>query len=244
MKVYTTDHVRNIALVGHQGAGKSSLAEAMLFSTGAITRMGKIEERNTVADFDEDEKDRGLSIYTSLIPVEFQDYKINVLDAPGFVDFQGEAKNAVRVADAVMLVVDAVSGPEVGTELAVEYANEFELPVLAVVNKMDRENANFNTTLNALRERFPAFRFVPVLLPIGSQADFAGVVDLLTQKAFMGAGKDASAIPADLADDVEAARLEMIEAAAETDDALDGEIFRDRNARRQRDYVRDSCRRA
>src|SRR5690606_17638555 len=121
MKEYTTDQLRNVALVGHQGAGKTSLAESLLFATGAITRMGKVEEGNTVADFDEDERARSLSIYTALLPVEHQGVKINVLDAPGYVDFQGEARNAMRVADAALVVVDAVSGPEVGTELSFDY---------------------------------------------------------------------------------------------------------------------------
>lgn len=225
MKVYTTDLLRNIALVGHQGAGKTSMAESLLFNTGAITRMGKIEERNTVADFDEDEKSRSLSIYTSLVPVEHKGYKINVLDAPGFVDFQGEAKNAVLVADAAVVLVDAVSGPEVGTELAFDYAEEFDLPVLVVINKMDRENANFGNALSSLRERFSNYRFVPANLPIGSQADFSGVVNLLTMKAYTGAGKDAADVPGSMADDVEMAHMELIEAAAESDNALMEKYF-------------------
>lgn len=220
MKEYTTEFLRNVALVGHQGAGKTSLAESLLFNTGATTRMGKVEEGNTVADFDEDERERNLSIYTSLIPIEYKDHKINILDAPGYVDFQGEAKNAVRVADAAVVLVDAVAGPEVGTELAISYAEEFSLPVLVVVNKMDRENANFTNVLNAMRERFPHYRFAPVQLPIGSQADFKGVVDILAQKARLGAGKDSADVPADLADAVEEARLELVEMAAESDDAL------------------------
>ncbi|HEX3053146.1 MAG TPA: GTP-binding protein [Aggregatilineaceae bacterium] len=186
MKEYTSDLIRNIALVGHQGAGKTSLAESLLFNTGAITRLGKIEERNTVADFDEEERNRTMSIYTALLPVEHNGHKINVLDAPGFVDFQGEAKNAVRASDAVVVVVDAVSGPEVGTELAFDYAKEFGLPIMVVINKMDRENANFYNTLKLLRERFAHHRFVPVLLPIGSQASFSGVINLLTNVAHTG----------------------------------------------------------
>ncbi|MBN1563888.1 MAG: elongation factor G [Anaerolineae bacterium] len=225
MKAYTTEFVRNIALVGHQGAGKTSVAEAMLFNTGAITRMGKVEEKNTTADFDQDEKDRGLSIYMSLLPVEHKNHKINVLDAPGFVDFQGEAKNAVLVSDAAVIAVDAVSGPEVGTELAFDYALEFDLPILVVINKMDRDNANFQNALNALSERFPNHRFVPVMLPIGSQADFRGVVDVMNMQAYEAEGKSASDIPGDLADDAETARLELIEAAAEGDDALMEKYF-------------------
>ncbi|MGQ9849961.1 MAG: elongation factor G [Aggregatilineaceae bacterium] len=225
MKDYTTDLVRNVALIGHQSAGKTSLAECMLFVTGAITRMGKVEEGNTVADFDEDERERGLSIYTSLLAVEHAGHKINVLDAPGFVDFQGEAKNAVRVADAAIVVVDAVSGPEVGTELAFSYAEEFKLPILVVINKMDRDNANFGRALNQMAERFPHYRFVPVMLPIGAQASFSGVVNLLTQKAHKGAGKDVTDVPADLASAVEEARLALIEAAAEADDSLMEKYF-------------------
>lgn len=225
MKDYTTDLVRNVALIGHQSAGKTSLAECMLFVTGAITRMGKVEEGNTVADFDEDERERGLSIYTSLLAVEHAGHKINVLDAPGFVDFQGEAKNAVRVADAAIVVVDAVSGPEVGTELAFSYAEEFKLPILVVINKMDRDNANFGRALNQMAERFPHYRFVPVMLPIGAQASFSGVVNLLTQKAYKGAGKDVTDVPADLASAVEEARLALIEAAAEADDSLMEKYF-------------------
>jgi len=220
MKDYTTELLRNVALVGHQGAGKTSLAESLLFNTGAITRMGRIEEGNTVADFDEDERARTLSIYTSLIPVEFEGCKVNVLDAPGFVDFMGEAKNAVRVSDAAVVVVDSVAGPEVGTELAFDYAAEFDLPLLVVVNKMDRENANFSNVLGMLRTRFPGYTFVPVTLPIGSQADLKGVVDVLSQQAYLGAGKDGSEIPANMADAAEEARMALIEAAAEADDAL------------------------
>ncbi len=225
MKEYTSELIRNIALVGHQGAGKTSLVESLLFNTGAITRLGKIEERNTVADFDEEEHNRTMSIYTALLPVEHNGHKINVLDAPGFVDFQGEAKNAVRASDAVVVVVDAVSGPEVGTELAFDYAKEFGLPVMVVINKMDRENANFYNTLKMLRERFTHHRFVPVLLPIGSQASFSGVVNLLTNVAHKGVGKETSEIPGDMADAVAEARTTLVEAAAESDDALMEKYF-------------------
>lgn len=220
MKEYTTENLRNIALAGHQGAGKTSLVESMLFATGATTRMGRVEERNTVADFDDEEHQRTMSIYSALVAIEHEGCKINVLDAPGFVDFMGEAKNAVRVSDAVVVVVDAVSGPEVGTELAFDYAHEFHLPVLVVINKMDRENANFNNALGGLRTRFPNNRFVPVLLPIGAQADFKGVVNVLTKNAFLGDGSTASEAPGDMADAIAEARLELTEAAAEADDAL------------------------
>jgi elongation factor G len=225
MKEYTTDKIRNVAFVGHQGCGKTSLVEALLFNTGAINRMGRVEDKNTVSDYDDEERSRGMSINTSLVPIEFNDHKINILDTPGFTDFQGEVKNAIRVADAVVVVVDAVSGVEVGTELVWDYAVEYQQPIIVVINKVDRENANFENTLGQLRESFPKYKFIPVMIPIGQQADFKGVVNLVTEKAYFGAGKDRSDLPDDMADVVEEARMELIEAAAEADDALMQKYF-------------------
>src|SRR5215475_2740763 len=167
MKEYASDKLRNVALVGHQSAGKTTLVEALLYNTGAINRVGRVEEKTTVSDWDEDEKERGLSLSTSLIPLEFEDHKINVLDAPGMTDFQGEIKNAIRVADSVIIVVDAVAGVEVGTELAWEYAEAYQQPIIVTINKMDRDNADFQRTLASLRESFPDYKFIPVMLPIG-----------------------------------------------------------------------------
>ena len=192
MKEYQTDCIRNVALVGHQSCGKTSLVEALLYSTGATTRMGHISEKNMVSDWDDEERERGLSLSTSLAPVEFNDVKINIMDTPGFTDFQGELKNAILVADSVVVVVDAVSGVEVGTELAWEYARATEQPVIVVINKMDRENANFEQVLEQLRSQFEDYKFIPVMLPIGAEADFKGVANALTQKAYferrVGAG--------------------------------------------------------
>lgn len=225
MKEYTTDQIRNVALVGHQGAGKTSLVEALLFTTGAISRMGKIAEGTTVSDFDEDEKSRQLSITTSLIPIEFENCKINLLDTPGYTDFQGEVKNAVRVCDCVLVAVDAVAGPEVGTELAWQFADEFNQPIIVVVNKINRENANFQRTLDALHTRFPDYKFIPVLLPVGEGPAFKGVINVLTQKAYFGTGAERSEPPAEMADDIAAAHLALVEAAAEANDELINKYF-------------------
>ncbi len=225
MKEYTTEQIRNVALVGHQSAGKTSLVEALLFTTGAISRMGKIAEGTTVSDFDEDEKSRQLSLSTTLVPIEFQDFKINLLDTPGYTDFQGEVKNAVRVCDCVLVAVDAVAGPEVGTELAWQFADEFNQPIIVVVNKINRENANFQRAVDALHTRFPDYKFIPVLLPIGEGPAFKGVINALTQKAYYGTGADRSEPPAEMADEIAAAHLTLVEAAAEATEDLMNKYF-------------------
>lgn len=242
MKEYTTDKLRNVALVGHQASGKTSLTEALLFNTGAINRLGRIEEKNTVSDWDEDERERGLSLSTSLIPIEFEGHKINVLDAPGFTDFQGDVKNAIRVADSVIVVVDAVAGVEVGTELAWEYAKAYQQPIIVTINKLDRENADFQRTLDDLKASFSEYKFIPVMIPIGKEADFQGVVNLLTMKAYYGPGKDRSEMPEDMMETAEAARLELVEAAAEADDALIEKYFEEGTL--SNEEIRDGMRQA
>ncbi len=242
MKEYTTEFLRNVALVGHQSAGKSSLVEALLYNTGAINRLGRVEEGNSVSDWDDDEKDRGLSLSTSLIPIEFNDYKINVLDTPGYTDFQGEVKNAIRVADSVIVVVDAVAGVEVGTELAWGYARDYQQPIIVTINKLDRDNASFENTMTSLRERFPEYKFIPVMLPVGQQADFKGVINLLTMKAYYGPGSERSDLPVELQEWVDAARLELVEAAAEADDSLIEKYFSEGNLTNEE--IRDGMRKA
>ncbi len=212
------EQVRNVALVGHSSAGKTSLVEAMLFDAGVTTRLGKIEEGNTVSDFDHEEIRRRISVSVSVLPVPWKDYLVNVLDTPGYVDFAGEVKGAVRVADAVVFVVDAVSGPEVGTELGWGYADERRLPRMVFVNKMDRDNASFQRTLDQLREKFEG-TLVPLHLPWGEQHDFNGVVDVTRMKAVSKDGKDGDC-PPDLKDSAETYRQAVMEAAAEGDDAL------------------------
>ncbi len=219
MKVYSTKSLRNIALMSHQGAGKTSLVEAMLFNTGAVNRLGDVQEGSTVADFDEEEIRRGLSLSTALVAVETHDLKLNILDTPGYVDFQGEVKNALRISDLALLVIDVSSGVEVGSELYWSYADEFNLPRAVVINKMDRENIQPDSVFQQLGEIFDA-RFVPLQLPIMEGGNFTGVVDLLLMKAFIGAEQKPQDIPAALADEAEEARFELVEAAAESDDAL------------------------
>jgi len=219
LKEYTTEKLRNVVLLGHGSSGKTSLAEAMLFTSGAINRQGKVEEGTTVTDFDEEEIRRQISLSLALAPVEWAGCKVNVLDTPGYTDFVGEMISGIRVADLALVLVDPVAGVEVGTELVWNYADQQDLPRMVVINKMDRENANFARTLQSLQDTFDR-RFVPLHLPIGSAGDFSGVVDLMKMKAVMGSEGKVSNIPADMADQAEEARIQLIEAIAEVDDEL------------------------
>lgn len=219
MKEYPTKSIRNIALASHSGSGKTILTEALLHFTGAITRMGEIKEGSTVSDYQEEEKRRGISISTSIIPVEYQKHKINFLDTPGYTDFVGEVISAMGVADGVIIPVESVAGAEVGTELAWSYADEFNLPRFVLINVLDRDNANFQKALDSVRQMTDT-RLVPLQIPWGEKADLKGVIDLLTMKAYQGADNQVVDIPDDLAEIAEVARLEMIEVAAESDDEL------------------------
>ena len=219
MKEYNTEFIRNIALVSHGSGGKTMLAEAFLHASGAITRLGKIDDGTTTSDFEDEEIRRKLSLSTSIIPVEYKDHKINVLDTPGYTDFIGEVISALRVADGVVILVDSVAGLEVGTEIAWSHCDTFKLPRFLVVNKMDRDNADFNKALASVQEFSPT-RLIPVQLPWGERASFKGVIDLITMKAYAGDGKNAEDIPADLKPAAEEARTRLIEAAAEGEDNL------------------------
>ncbi len=222
MKEYTTEFIRNVALVSHGGAGKTMLAEAFLHATGATTRLGKVEDGTTTSDYDEEEIRRKISIYASVIPIEHRDHKINIIDAPGYTDFVGEAISALSVADGAIILVDAVAGLEVGTELAWRYADQFNLPRFFVINKMDRDNADFEKTYAALEEfaRSHGKRTIKVHLPIGEKQTFKGVVDIIGMKAYMGDGKTTAEIPAELKEAAEAAHFQLVEAAAEGEDEL------------------------
>ena len=219
MKEYTTEFLRNIALVSHGGAGKTMLSEAFLHFSGSTTRLGKVEDGTTVSDHDEEEIRRKISIYTSVIPVEHRNHKVNVLDAPGYTDFVGEVISALSVADGAVVLVDSVAGLEVGTEIAWRYTDEFKLPRFVVINRLDRDNANFAKALASVEE-FSKTRLIKAQLPIGEKHEFKGVVDLISRKAYLGDGKAASDIPAEMKGEVDAAYTELVEAAAEGEDAL------------------------
>ena len=219
MKEYSTGNIRNIALVSHSSAGKTTLTEAFLHLTGATTRMGSINEGTTASDFDEEEIRRGISLYSSVIPIEYKNSKINFLDTPGYTDFVGEMISALSVVEGAVVLVDAVSGYEVGTEIAWNYCNKFNLPRFVAINKMDRDNADFTKALASIEERIET-RLIKVQLPWGEKQDFQGVIDLLSMKAFKGDGKTGEDIPEELKAAAEEAHMELVEAAAEGDDAL------------------------
>jgi elongation factor G len=224
MTIYTSERLRNLVLLGHGGSGKTSLAEAMLFSTGAVNRLGRVDDGTSVADWDDEERRRGMSINASLIPCEWQGNKLNVVDTPGYMDFVGEVISGARVADAAVVVLDSVGGVEVGTEQVWHYADEQKLPRLAFVNKMERENVDYDGVLAQIAAKFDVVS-IPFHLPIGSQADFRGVVDLLLDKAYLGEKATEGPIPDDMVDAVEEARMNLIEAAAEGEDALMEKYF-------------------
>ncbi|TAK14483.1 MAG: elongation factor G [Anaerolineae bacterium] len=219
MKEYTTDKIRNIAMVSHSGAGKTMLADALLFTTGAINRIGSVEDGTTVGDFDDEEKRRGTSLSTALIPIEYRDHKLNVLDSPGYPDFVGEVISALRVADGALVVVDSVAGAQVGTEIAWEYCDQFKLPRFVLINRMHRETANFRAAMESV-QRLTEERLISVQLPWGEKSGFKGIIDLLDMKAYPVGGGAGVEIPADMADEAQAARQALIEAAAEGDDTL------------------------
>ncbi|HHX87212.1 MAG TPA: elongation factor G [Firmicutes bacterium] len=223
MKTYASDSIRNLALVSHGGAGKTSLAEALLFSSGAINRLGSIEAGNTTTDYDPDEIKRQVTINTALAPLEWDNIKINLLDAPGYFDFIGDVVGSLRVVDSALVVVCAVSGVEVGTEKMWSYADDKKLPRAIFINKLDRENADFDKTLSQLQEFF-GHSVIPLQLPIGKESTFQGVVDLVEEAGyiFSAGGKEVKKIeiPESLVERANSLREKLIEAAAETDDEL------------------------
>src|SRR5256885_7968188 len=222
LNTYDAKDIRNVLLVGHGGSGKTTLLEAMLFASGGITRMGTVEDGNTVSDHDPDEQRRGISVSLAMAPIEWKAVKINALDAPGTADFVGDLRNAIRAADAVIIVVSAVDGVEVQTEYAWELAVEEGLPRAIFVNKLDRERSDFESTLAQLVSSF-GNQVAPFELPIGQEHEFRGIADLLHEKADLypgGPNAEESEWPDDLHAMADPAREKLIEAVAESDDAL------------------------
>jgi elongation factor G len=224
MTIYKSEKLRNVALLGHGGSGKTSLADAMLFDTGAVNRLGRVDDGTSVSDWDEEERRRGMSINSSLIPCEWQGHKLNVIDTPGYLDFVGEVISATSVVEGAVIVIDSVSGVEVGTESGWRYTEAHNLARLAFVNKMERENVDYGSVVAQIAAKFDVVA-VPINLPIGSQVDLKGVVDLLAQKAYLGDKGTEAPIPDDMADAVEEARMVLVEAAAEGEDELMEKYF-------------------
>ena len=214
---------RNVAIVAHHGAGKTSLVEAILYSRGKLDRMGKTEDGNTFSDFTDEERERKVSIHSSLIHLEYNKHSINLLDLPGYADFIGEVKASLRACGAALFVINATSPVEVETEKAWGYADEFDLARIAVVNQLDKERADFGAAVSALQEQFGK-RCVPIQVPIGSEADFRGVVDLISMQAITfdqkGNSKISDDIPAECQDAIAAYREMMLDCAAEVDEAV------------------------
>jgi elongation factor G len=224
MKQYPAERIRNVGLFSHGGAGKTSLVEAFLLVSGGTKRLGKIEDGSTVSDFDPDEIKRGMSISTSIVPIEWEDHKINVLDVPGYADFIGEAHAAMRVVDGAVILVDSSAGVEVGTEHIWNMCEERKLPRLIFANKMNRENADFKRTLDSVRAAFGK-SVAPIQFPIGSDRTFRGVVDLLSNTAMVFSDDAAGAveiipIPDDLAEECALHRKAVVESIAEHNEEL------------------------
>ncbi len=224
MKEYKGDKLRNVGIVAHGGAGKTSLADALLFSAGAINRLGKVDDGSATTDFEPEEVKRKISISAALAPCEWLDCKINFLDTPGYADFVSEVKGALRAVDAALVVLCAASGVEVETEKVWQYAGDLSLPRVAFINKMDRENADFSAVVTNMKEKFGG-NIVPLQLPIGAEETFKGVIDLVKMKALypvnnQGMQYTETEIPEDLIEQANEAKQALIEAAAETDDDL------------------------
>lgn len=229
MRVYDAPAIRNVALVGHSGAGKTQLASAMLFDAGVVNRLGKVDDGTTVTDYDEEEIARKHTLGSSVAHLEWNGCKVNLVDTPGMANFLSDARAALRVTDTALVVVDAVAGVQVQTEALWKVAAEQNLPRLVVLNRLDRERASLERALESLREVFGR-TVVPVNIPIGAEQDFHGVVDLVAQKAITfardGSGKmTVGDVPAELAAEAQSAREALVELVAEADDALMERFF-------------------
>src|ERR671917_1256955 len=227
MKVYQTDHIRNLAVIGHGDAGKTQLVSSLLYITGATPRWGKVDEGTTTTDYEEDSIERKITLNTALAHLEFRDHKINFIDTPGYAAFVAHARPALRVADCALVVVDGVNGVEVQTEKTWAYANEFLVPRIMVINKLDKERADFGAALDSARSTFSR-AIVPFTLPIGKEAGFKGVVDIVHMKAYefdeQGKAKERE-LPDTGRDVVDKERERLIEVIAESDETLMEKYF-------------------
>ena len=224
MKEYRSDKLRNVGIVAHGGAGKTSLAESLLFNSGATTRIGRVDDGTTMTDFEPEEIKRKVTISAALAPCEWREHKINFIDTPGYADFIGEVKGALRAVDSALVVLCAASGVEVETEKTWAYANELHLPRIAFINKMDRENADFYSVIQEMKDKFGPM-VLPIQLPIGAEDSFNGIVDLVKMKAFIPSNKqNTQIVEADIPDSLQEKAFEfrqkLIEVAAESDDDL------------------------
>ncbi|HEX9896145.1 MAG TPA: elongation factor G [Dehalococcoidales bacterium] len=219
MAQYGLENIRNLALLAHNGAGKTSLSEAILFTAKVINRLGKVGEGATTSDYDPAEQKRGMSISLSLLPYIWQGNKINLMDTPGYPDFVGEVKSAIRVSEGAVVVICAVSGVEVGTEQVWKYCEDANLSRLIYVNRMDRENADFIKVVGQIQTSLGR-KCIPLQLPIGAHTGFQGIIDLLKMKAYTGTTSQEGEVPAPLKAQADELRHQLIEAIAEADDAL------------------------
>jgi elongation factor G len=219
MEQFTLENIRNVSLLSHAGAGKTSLSESVLFNAKAITRLGRVDEGTTTSDYDPDEVQRKISINLTVLPYAWQGVKVNLLDAPGYSDFVGEVKSALRVSEGAVILIGSTSGVEVGTEQVWQYCEEAALPRLIFINKMDRENADFVKVSEDAQKRFPG-KAVALQIPIGAYTTFTGVVDLLKMRAYTGAAATEGAIPADMKASADSYRAKLVEAVASADDKL------------------------
>ncbi|MVX63003.1 elongation factor G [Clostridium chromiireducens] len=228
MKDYSIKNLRNVGLMGHNGTGKTSLAESILYYSKITDRLGKIEDGTTVLDFDTEEKKRQFSIALSVAPIELDHVKINIIDIPGYADFQGECIEGMRAVDVGMIVVSGVSGVKAGTERAWEYCNKIKLPRTFFINKLDRENASFNKVLDSLKEQF-GISVVPIQYPIGEEDNFKGVINIISKQARIYDVRTKKIeildIPEELIDEVERCKKMIMEAVAETDEVLLDKYF-------------------
>lgn len=226
MKIYTTSQVRNLALVGHSGSGKTNLTEAMLFQSGATKKIGHVAEKNTISDFSKEEMERGTSIGTSIIPIEWRNLKLNIIDTPGYMDFVGEAVGALRAAEAALMIIDATAGIQVGTERMWKYTEKIDLPRIIFVNKIDGENVNFRNLMEEIEEKFGK-KVIPFSVPIGEGENFVGVTDVIFQKGFKyenGAPNEVD-LTHDQLKATERMYEEIAEVVAESDEVLMDKYF-------------------